>query len=374
MEATSPDVVRGIRIHKLLRHAPWYWWQGQLREMHQFSERVLQIDEFWSHSWRLAAWTKYLNALFLNNAWPACVVSLVCSGIAFALFLMGCLPEWTLGPFRCSWCSFSGMAAYFLTLFLCRRRVRAFVDIACINQKEPVKKLEGLISLGAILKKSKRLLVLYDSTFTTRLWCLFELGGYLYSRGTPGPASAEPEIRICPPLLGPMLLGVQALLVLSLLLLHMGKALLQYQLVVLPCLALIATPLAHGMRAYWRGIDAMQQQVARFSFAKASCDCCTRGHPGGRSCDRVILAKSITAWFGSIEAFEANVQTEVRMALVRQLTNEAFTYDRLVQAAVPLLWMQLDVSASHSGDWTVWTRWVELSSLVAQWYSFSLFR
>ena len=36
-------------------------------------------------------------------------------------------------------------------------------------------KLEGVLSMGAILKRSKRLLVLQDPSYARRLWCVSRL-------------------------------------------------------------------------------------------------------------------------------------------------------------------------------------------------------
>lgn len=97
-----------------------------------------------------------------------------------------------------------------------------FLDIACINQTDEQLKFEGLISIGAFLKKlgycykklkSRTLLVLWDPTLVSRRWCIFEMAAFLHSCEL----DAKKDIVICPVLVGPVfLLGHFGLCVLPL--------------------------------------------------------------------------------------------------------------------------------------------------------------
>eukprot|EP00439_Symbiodinium_sp_Y106_P009296 s7945_g1.t1 len=61
-------------------------------------------------------------------------------------------------------CTACGALCYYLTLLLWHRRKLVFLDIACIHQTEEVLKFQGLVSIGAFLKKSRTLPVLSDVT------------------------------------------------------------------------------------------------------------------------------------------------------------------------------------------------------------------
>ena len=63
-------------------------------------------------------------------------------------------------------------------------------------------------------------------------------------------------------------------------------------------------------------------------------------------CDRKIVFKCITSWFGSLQAFEQAVRTDVLRNLTDQLSNDIFTYRQCVAAAVPLLWHFMDSASS----------------------------
>ena len=66
------------------------------------------------------------------------------------------------------WCFFC------LTLFFWRCRFSIFLDVICIDQKDETRKAKGIISMGAILKSSDSILVLWDSSYSSRLWCVWE--------------------------------------------------------------------------------------------------------------------------------------------------------------------------------------------------------
>merc|ERR1712190_307615 len=64
-------------------------------------------------------------------------------------------------------------------LLLWRSRERIFLDKVCISQADAHLKSAGIMSIGGFLKHSKRLLVLWDSSYNQRLWCIYELAAFL---------------------------------------------------------------------------------------------------------------------------------------------------------------------------------------------------
>ena len=69
-------------------------------------------------------------------------------------------------------CQLSATSAFILVL-TCAHRFRsrtAFLDIACINQLDAEKKADGINSLGAVLDRSQRMLVLLDENHLSRMW------------------------------------------------------------------------------------------------------------------------------------------------------------------------------------------------------------
>ena len=59
-----------------------------------------------------------------------------------------------------------------------RHGEQAFLDIACIDQRDDAAKRSGITSLGAILDRSQRMAVLLDENYMKRMWCVFELAAF----------------------------------------------------------------------------------------------------------------------------------------------------------------------------------------------------
>ena len=75
MQATSPQIMRGIRTYRILQGGPRRM-KGKLDRFYAGSEVTSELHEFWCHSWHIHPLTKYLSVLFLNNGLAAFVVEL----------------------------------------------------------------------------------------------------------------------------------------------------------------------------------------------------------------------------------------------------------------------------------------------------------
>lgn len=53
-----------------------------------------------------------------------------------------------------------------------------FLDVACIHQTDHELMERGVYGLGAFLKRSKELRILWSPPYLTRLWCIFELAAF----------------------------------------------------------------------------------------------------------------------------------------------------------------------------------------------------
>ncbi|CAE7465347.1 unnamed protein product [Symbiodinium necroappetens] len=340
MQATRAEIVRGICAFRVLQGAPRLWWRGRLHQLHRHSEMVTLLDEFWSHSWLVHPATKYLSVLFLNNGLPAFVAGAACAFVTFSLYAAGLLPWKRM-------CTPSGAVGYYLTLLLWRCKKRVFLDVACVNQHDPQLKMEALVSIGAFLKRSRSLLVLWDATFVSRLWCMFEMAAFLHSHGL---ETRGKSLVICPVFVGPVfVIGNLGLCVLCMIfnfwplpLFPSGGLLIAT--LTFPCLTLVS----YIVLLHCRNIETMQKQVRHFTVQDSSSHCCASGHYDKRTgehliCDRSIILRCVSAWFGSTEQFESLVRGKLLEVLVDQLANGTFTYWRLVQVNSPVLWVCLDI-------------------------------
>ena len=125
-------------MYRFLQHAPLVW-AGRigLDTLHGLSEVTTAFDEFWSHSWQIKAYLKYINILHRHNSFPAFVVGTLCA-VKHRERCQG------FGPLLpVSWAT-----GYRLLLdAIWRRQKKAFLD-ACI-QTDDLIKAEGLVSMGA---------------------------------------------------------------------------------------------------------------------------------------------------------------------------------------------------------------------------------
>eukprot|EP00913_Durusdinium_trenchii_P027885 g26147.t1 len=126
--------------------------------------------------------------MVMQNGLPACIFGTLS---AFAMALVWQL-EWSgLPGYQIAanadaehvvvsfWSLFAGLLSTMVILVLWRPPGNVFLDRVCINQFNQDLKVMGIISLGAILKRSDSILVVWDENYVERLWCLFELAAFL---------------------------------------------------------------------------------------------------------------------------------------------------------------------------------------------------
>ncbi|CAE8618473.1 unnamed protein product [Polarella glacialis] len=160
-----------------------------------------KYDVFLSHSWRASRWAKYFALLYYTSLVPALCAGLAAGILAFALQVHGALPPFGINQDSnlvrgsdspsCLWCLVMGGCTCFAILVmwarLCdlaestRKSTQAsyFLDSLCINQSDAELKQVGIDSIGAYLRNSDSMLVLWSPEYFTRLWCCFELAVFL---------------------------------------------------------------------------------------------------------------------------------------------------------------------------------------------------
>ena len=193
--ATIVDVVSGMQLEKpeLLRAVPaWVVLRnfgqvlretsldpGKLHALFSLSAKVPFIKEFWSHSWHGKRSMKIWLLLMLKNGFPAVCVGTFAAFLAAVLSYLEILPGWYKEPriqgpgysgefrYNC-WALLSGVLASLLTLLLWRSGDSVFLDRICIHQGNNALKAQAILHLGAFMKSSKRLVVVWDKTYLSR--------------------------------------------------------------------------------------------------------------------------------------------------------------------------------------------------------------
>ncbi|CAE7246770.1 unnamed protein product [Symbiodinium sp. CCMP2456] len=323
--------------------------------MHHLSYQAETISMFWSHSWHGEAWRKWITLLLFYNGQTAATIACFGSAVASVLFAFEVLPV-LIGPDNYSenvpasmwqsfWAALVGMILYLSVLVFWRPSGSIFLDVICIDQTNKSGKGQGLLSMGAFLKSSQSMLVLWDATYSDRLWTMFEIAGFLKSRRE----GERPRIVLRPTMLGPcyLLQTLTVFLVFTVLdniSVHLSadKQWVLWVLYVPVCFCGLYINTA-TFRIYFRSVNDSMDRLARWSLADVNCFCCSDGHNQSRGlCDREIVLKCIRTWFGSVEEFEKRVRTELLNIFVYEQSRQSFTYRQVATALVPVIWSYLD--------------------------------
>jgi len=213
-------------------------------------------------------------------------------------------------------------------------------------------KFHAIQSLAGLLKHSDKMLVIWDPSWTERLWCLFELAAFLKSQ-----ASSDQVLLIKPTVMGGLSIGIFC----TMFFIHVAFTTMpmdSIEVMIIPTLSILVLGLAAGYpmvsagREYFRSLDVMEEQLLSISFDTTKSSCCNMDHvlPSGARimCDREIVKDCVTAWFGSQEEFEKTVRVEVLSILRNDLTERAFTREWVIGVTLPALWADMDMAASYA--------------------------
>ncbi|CAE7410120.1 unnamed protein product [Symbiodinium sp. CCMP2456] len=260
------------------------------------------------------------------------------------------------------------MILYILTLLFYRPEAPIFLDVVCIDQVNAKRKARALLSMGAFLKASRSMLILWDATYSDRLWTMFEVAAFLHSREK----GETPKVVLRPTILGPCYLVLTLTLILVLTIgdnvacdLSASSRYVVWAFQFLICCCGLSVNIA-AFRAYFRSVSDSQEKLASWRLADVKCACCDTGHVhGGGICDRKVVLKCIHQWFGSLDNFESRVRTEIRETFVHEQSRQPFTYGQVVAVLAPVIWSYLDRASAHA-RFTSWDPWLQAASQVAR--------
>eukprot|EP00439_Symbiodinium_sp_Y106_P057624 s2570_g8.t1 len=334
-------------------------------ELYSLSSQVDSIDEFWSHSWQSIWFFKVWLLLMLKNGRAACVGGTLVALVAGYLSYTDLLPGWYKEPrvqgpgysgeFRFSpWSNLTGCASALLLLVFWQSSSKVFLDRACIHQGDPRLKAEGILNLGAILKKSRSLVVVWDPSYLSRLWCVFELAAFLRAHRE----DPQTSLVIKPTVLVPMTFLMAGTTALTLLFETCLPDTDEVAFLRIFLFVFSSLPNIWLFQRLWRTVMEAEKQFGTFSFQKVTCYCCSTNHKDSRGnqipCDKEILEGCIVEWYGSVNELELSVRTKVRDSFIEQVTRFPMGYQWLVGVQTCILWGQLDPVAAraHGGAYS----------------------
>jgi len=399
-EVTRAEILRAAPAHALLRRFGKIFRQpDRPEEMYALSQQTQRISEFWSHSWKGSTTQKIVLLLLMKHGMAAVIIGTVAAFLTAILTVQGYFPgihktptyqspgvlrSYTFSP----WSMVAGFLVTGVTLVLWRscRGEQVFLDRACIHQGDPKLKFEGVLNIGAFLRHSSSLVVLWDSSYLSRAWCVLELAAFLKSHEN----DSKAELVIKPTFLAPatffVAFGTAFLSFMEICLPPSGSFLPIGRAVYVLVWALVFNCL---FQQYERQVDAADEQFRTFSWSGVECYCCSVNHTNPEDgtrlpCDRAVLTSCISDWFGSVEAFDVCMRSKVRGIFVTQIAGLPFGYRWLVGTSCWMFWAMFDFSAARArdGDYPfaaallmsgiAWVFWIfpaniGLSSVIASW-------
>ncbi|CAE7487481.1 ift122 [Symbiodinium sp. CCMP2592] len=394
-QATRPGVVRAVRAGRVLQNFGRVLRNIDIdaEQLYQMGSQSESIQEFWSHSWHASATWKVWLLLMLKRGKAASLVGTAVALAIAVLSYMEWLPAWyrpamykspEVQELKASpWCLCGGLLAFFLTLLYWPSSDQVFLDRACIHQADQDLKTEGVVNIAAFLEKSKSLVVVWDRLYMSRAWCVFELAAFLSRHKNSKPIPVVVKPLGLAPLTFVMTAGISLLMAYEISLPSDG--LLLYGKLV--CLVLWAITFNWVFRRCLENVLTVEEQCRTFSWAAVQSHCCSVNHVEkgvAIPCDKELLSSCISRWFGSIEAFEGFVSTDVRDICVEQLLRIPMGYWWSVTFNAFVFWGHFDIAVSraHAGDaafavgmlcsgvaWTFWITPVQYIALarMAMW-------
>lgn len=323
MEAQGSCKLRAIRLNKVLQLQGCMLRKSAV-DVFRHSEEVNVIDAFLSHSWKASSFAKHV-ALCVYYRWkPSLFAGLVAAVLGPLVCPMRLAPVVQVYIALAVVC---GMTALVFTLLVWPTRQMVFLDRACIEQENPQAKTDGIMSLGYFLRFSDRVVVLWDESYFSRLWCVFELAAIMKLGESRGKSRFSNIVML--PLVHSLMLSVGSLMTISfiavsrLAALRSGKDIISSMptwrdrvsedIAVALLIGLTALVFDVPLQNYAQTFRNLLVQSKNFSIGDAGCTCCSNGHvdPVTKhqiSCDRGFIQSNVEAWFGSRSKFDEYAQ------------------------------------------------------------------
>ena len=360
MEILKPEAMRATRAHKAFKSCSRALRKTDTDDLYAESFTSERLSCFWSHSWHGRLWMKILTLMMRYNGLPSVLSGSFTALVMAVLVGCGLLPrihsswaEWSM------WSLGSGFAAAVLTFCFWQPQQPVFLDRICINESNNDQKAACIFSLAGILKRSDEMLVLWDATWSDRLWCLFELAAFLKSKD-----ASQQTLFIRPTFLGPcsivMFIG-SFFVMLPMTAIpqpkHLGEMLSEIKVLLMVLLVAILTWclfiyfIVASLRAYFRSVETLKKKLQNICLDDTRCSCCDLGHVQEGTpmlCDRRIVNECVSIWFGSQEAFENYVRSAVLETVVSGLEETIFTRGWSLSVASPMIWCFFDWTASYA--------------------------
>eukprot|EP00438_Fugacium_kawagutii_P036188 Skav232975 [mRNA] locus=scaffold1735:430579:431985:+ [translate_table: standard] len=383
---TDEEFTRGVSLHQALRHLELWTSPQEIRRKNQaakvwnLSRKVSSFDTFLSHTWRTKGIWKVI-ALMLQSGWLHGLL-----GWSIGLAVMLCLrgldivsDPWKsivlaggqarLTPFSL-WTVISSELALLFSLclspYLPVKTHTCFLDVACIHQGQPEMFERGIYGIGGCLAVTKELRILYTSQYLSSLWCVFELVGF---------RKVKPQGKLS---LSPLFIERSSLLcaffmfcvvLLNIIMMANTEPDWRGRYITVGFLLVSLPPLifaVHTMRFNYREKRRLMSDLDTFNVDNLICT---------SDFDRDFILSAIEGWYGSRDAFNAFVQTDLREELLSllPLPHLPCTYAAMILSSqvASALDFCLSIQKAGFGSPTLLRTFISILALSIPWFWFS---
>jgi hypothetical protein len=425
--SVDADVLRSVRANRAMSGLGSHFRTSSgSANTYDLSEPTDSIGSFWSHSWHCNAVHKVGTLFFVYNSPIAAICSIIGAALCACLMAQDVMPgsscysngceshdDCTEGgfcnavfgghkrclhesfccenpslsidgtcPFDCPvegkpflfWPLLVGFVVYMLVLVTWQPRTSVFLDKICIHQTDIHKKTQGIDSIGGFLRRSREMLLLWDSTYFSRLWCTFEVAAYLWVHDN------DPDgVTVVPVLRGFFVL----MAVLVNFFLHFCSSFMWHfdlvygeYLIDIVGHVMFGCWFVHIARHYARTHYELDRQLRNFSCDNANSWCCTVKHihpDTGKQvpCDREVIYAVLEQWFvGGKDEFENRVRQDLS-SHVHKMMGGMLLFSDALHIGLPGLWRQLSYWGADCVGWT--NVGIRVLTILCYWFSLSPF-
>ena len=334
----KPELLRGTPLSAALSGFCQHWaglsCGPERGALFNLGRAVLSIDVFLSHDWATSRWMKLLALVLYFNSRAAAIASLLWSiALGVAKTQLGTILQGELWTFSCY--------PVFLVVLFFWQRIRScfvspwmvFLDKLCIHQENDELKQMGILGLGAFVRRSNRLLMLWSKRTFGRLWCAYEVACFLNYR-------PMEQLEILPVTVAAILFLMSTLwhvIIFSFVLAREALAgdshsdLIFLCAVYTPCVSLVIPLVNYYGLGLMDDLDQLPQQLESFQIQACECFCCSNSHKHPDSgeemiCDRQLVYEMLANLYSvqkmqgdPLDSFNKRIQEELRPQILRQL-------------------------------------------------------
>jgi len=340
----SEALLRGTRLSKVL--------QGGGRILANsagssatfgLSEVVHRIDVFLSHNWSVHRLKKFIALTCYFSFNIAAIITISLASLIGLGTWFGVVPSpaypMNLAPHPCGvLCRVLGVPLFFLLLFFSRDILArlghlgplVFLDKTCIHQVDLDIQRQGILKLGAFIRNSEQMVILYSDIYMLKLWTVYEVASFLAVH----PIRCMKVVHVSQSIVFCICLVFLYFYSLATLMLQIYVS---YSYIAFLTAFIAGGFYSVGVRQWSRDRAAIQSRLGNFSVR--NCVCFVEA-------DRALVCRNIAALMKArrvvhmdatqdeaLDAFEVLVRTDLPSAFVSALGTRSFKYKQYLMFA-----------------------------------------